>query len=111
MHRHRWIVAALFLALAGPAVAADLPKVTQVELQPLGAQAQRIKDALDFVGAPLSDADKNALQTAAADTNAARGVEQIQTILDKYCLAGVRITPAGGSKPEIPILEVLPGPA
>jgi hypothetical protein len=92
----------LVLLLAAPALAADLPKVTKVDLQPLGAQALRVADALDLLGAPLSDADKKALADAAKDKD--RGVETIQSILDKRCLAGVEI----GSEKKL-IVRVLPG--
>ena len=67
---------------------ADLPKVTRVELQPLAAQARRVSDALDLIGAPLPDDDKKALADA-------RDVAAIQAVLDKHCLAGVTIR-AGG---------------
>lgn len=90
-----------FLSL--PLSAAELPKVKKVERQPLAAQVQRVVEALDFLGAPLPENDKKALKGA--------NVEQIQTILDKHCLAGVRITPAGVQRPINPILETIPGPA
>src|SRR5262249_31555110 len=96
--------APLLLLFAAPALAADLPKVTKVDLQPLGAQALRVADALDLLGAPQSDADKKALADAAKDKD--RGVETIQSILDKRCLAGVVIQP--GDKP---MLRVVAGPA
>src|SRR5262245_15472717 len=104
MITHRLSLTLALLALAvGPTRAADLPKVKNVELQPLAAQAKRIADALEFLGAPLSDADKKAL-TAAADAVA------VQDVLDKHCLAGVRISDvkpfqlqalAGAAKPEL----------
>src|SRR5437879_2210834 len=43
----------LAVLIGPPAPAADLPRVTKVELQPLAAQVQRVADALDFVGNPL----------------------------------------------------------
>jgi hypothetical protein len=104
---------AVLLALAIPA-AADLPKVTKVDLQPLAAQARRIDEALKLLGAPLSEDDRSALQAAASETDPAKGVAAIQTILDKHCLAGVQIrkpaqgggaptvtTQAGPAKPEL----------
>ncbi|HEV3082609.1 MAG TPA: CehA/McbA family metallohydrolase [Gemmataceae bacterium] len=94
----------LALLVVPPAPAAELPKVTKVELQPLAAQVQRVADALDFVGNPLPAADKDALRKAAADSDQARAIETIQSVLDKHCLAGVRI----GKNNE---LDVEPGPA
>jgi hypothetical protein len=56
----------------------------------------------------LPDADKQALRAAAADTDEARAVDALQAVLDKHCVAGVRIS-AGASGP--PTLEVQAGPA
>ena len=87
----------LFLAI--PLTADELPKVKKAERQPLAAQAQRIVEALDMLGSPLPEGDKKALKDAS--------VEQIQTILDKHCLAGVRIgkdsvaVQAGPAQPEL----------
>jgi hypothetical protein len=90
--------------LAGPLSAADLPKVKKVDLQPLAAQAKRVVEALDLLGSPLTEADKKSLASA-------KDVEAIQAVFDKYCLAGVRMTPAGGLNPPQPLLEVIAGPA
>ena len=43
------LLTAVLLA-AGPALAADLPKITKVELQPLGEQAKRIVTAMEERG-------------------------------------------------------------
>jgi hypothetical protein len=100
MMPHRFGIAVALLAVAVSRAPADeLPKVKNVEFQPLAAQAKRVADALEFLGTPLADADKKAL-TAAAD------VVAIQDVLDKHCLAGVRIS---GDKP--PRVETVPGPA
>jgi hypothetical protein len=91
---------ALLLAavVALPLLAADLPKVKNVELQPLAAQAKRIAEALDLLGNPLPDADKKALA-------AAKSVEDIQSVLDKHCLAAVKMSKDGDK------LETVAGPA
>jgi hypothetical protein len=93
------------LALAVPSLAADLPKA-KVELQPLAAQAKRVADALDLLGAPLSEADRKALTAAAADSDAARGAATIQDVLDRHVLAAVRLgqkmtVQAGPAKAEL----------
>ena len=80
---------------AAPLQAAELPKVTKVELQPLAAQVQRVVEGLEMIGAPLSAADKEALQAAASNTEKAKAVAQIQTILDQHCLVSVQIRAAG----------------
>src|SRR5215471_9571875 len=88
--------------------AQELTKVDKVELQPLIAQVNRLILATDYLGVPLSEADKQALEKAKSDTDAARASSQIQDILDKYCLAEVNINPEsrvkvtqGPAKPEL----------
>src|SRR5437016_2961275 len=105
MQRHSLLAAGLLaIVVAQPVWAAELSKVTKVELQPLAAQVQRLADALDFIGSPLPAMDREALGKAAADQDHAKAINSIQNILDKHCLAGVRITPTKD-------LEVEPGPA
>jgi hypothetical protein len=74
--------------------AADLPPVPKVELQPLAAQVARLQDALDFLGAPLNASERAALAEAAKLSDKARGVAQIQRVLDQRCLLGITIDPA-----------------
>jgi hypothetical protein len=111
MARSRFLLPAVLLALAAlaaqPAAAADLPKVKKVELQPLGAQGKRLVEALDYLGAPLPIDDKEVLTAAAANKDQAAGVEAIQAVLDKHCLAGVRIEGTAAA----PKLQVQAGPA
>jgi hypothetical protein len=106
MRLHLLIVPASLIsfAITHPIQAGDLEKNTNVELQPLAAQVQRVADALNLLGNPLPASDKDALQKAGGDENQARGVEAIQTVLDKYCLAEVRIRNAKE-------LETTSGPA
>src|SRR5712692_10475796 len=105
------ILITLIMVVASPLSAADWPKVTKVDRQPLAAQARRVSQALDYLGAPLPADDKKNLEAAAEDSDEARAVETIQTVLDRYCLAGVRVTRAGGSSPKQPVLEIQHGPA
>jgi hypothetical protein len=88
---------ATLLAFAPFAVAADPGGAEPVDLQPLAAQARRVADALDLLGAPLPSADKVALLAAAGEKDGAGGVRAIQAVLDKHCLADVTIDPTGGS--------------
>ena len=84
------------LALGQRALTADassLALVQDVELQPLAAQVERLVEALDFLGAPLADAEKSRLREASGQADPARGVALIQEVLDPYCLAGVNINP------------------
>jgi hypothetical protein len=102
---------ALSFILTSPISAADWPKVTKVDRQPLAAQGRRLVQALDYLGAPLPADDKKLLEAASEDSDEARAVETIQTVLDRHCLAAVRITPAAGSSPSQPVLEIQRGPA
>jgi hypothetical protein len=96
MTPHRLAPLALLLTLAAPAAAEGLPRVRDVELQPLAFQARRVADALDLLGAPLAEAERKALQGAATERDAGRGVEAIQNVLDRHCLAGVTVRKADG---------------
>jgi hypothetical protein len=110
MSAPRLLSCALVLTLAGLLPAAELPQVAKVELQPLAAQAKRVADTLELLGSPLSAQDRETLTRAARDTDHARGVAAIQKVLDRRCLAAVRIRPpAPGDRG--PILEAQAGPA
>jgi hypothetical protein len=79
--------------LASLAIADDLPMVRGVEAQPLKAQVQRVAQALDFLGEPLTPDQQAALDRAIAITNDDDAIEAIQKVLDPRCLAGVNINP------------------
>jgi hypothetical protein len=98
----------LLLLLSYAAPAADPPKVTKVELQPLAAQVKRLLEALDYLGNPLPADSRKAVREALANTDKTQAVAAIQAALDKHCLAGVRLgqgntleTLAGPAKPEL----------
>ncbi|MBI1917850.1 MAG: CehA/McbA family metallohydrolase [Planctomycetes bacterium] len=103
----RLVPLVLLLALPAATPAADLPKVTKVDFQPLAAQTKRLLDALDYLGSPLPEADRKALDAARNAENKADGIAAIQAVLDKHCLAGVVLgeskieTVAGPAKPEL----------
>ncbi len=81
------------LAAAGAAGAAEpaLPRVMDVEFQPLAAQVKRVAQALDLLGSPLTKGEQEALDRASSATDPAAGVSQIQEVLDPLCLAMVDI--------------------
>jgi hypothetical protein len=60
-------------------------------LQPLAQQARRVDSTLTYLGQPLADADRRLIDDAIAAPNEDTGVREIQTALDKYVLAVVRI--------------------
>lgn len=87
---------------------AVLPLVAGVETQPLAAQVRRLIEATDYLGAPLSNADKKALEAAMQNADPEASVRAIQKVLDRYCLIGVNINPesrvkvaVGAAKPEL----------
>jgi hypothetical protein len=103
--RHRFAALAVALVFTMPASAADQVGADRIDLQPLAAQARRVVDALDLLGAPLIAADKDALLATANEKDADRGVKTIQTILDKHCLAELTIGRADASaKPSLSVL-------
>lgn len=84
---------ALLLFLFGGLLAhAAPPVVPDVPLQPMAAQVRRLMEALDFLGAPLPEADQSALRAALGKADR-QTADIIQGILDKHCLLGVNISP------------------
>src|SRR5437016_1400491 len=86
----------LALAAAAPAFRSprsgpldDLPVVTGVEGQPLGANAERLAKALEFLGFPLPADRAQALDAAIR----ARDATKIQQTLDPLALLQVDINP------------------
>lgn len=82
-------------------VAQELLIVPDVELQPLQAQAVRVAEALELLGAPLAKEE-------AATVRQAPNTRALQQILDRHCLVGVQINPEsrvkvqpGPSRPEL----------
>ena len=103
----RYVITFLLSAVAITTLAAPLPLVNQVEVQPLAAQVARVTDALAYLGAPLSAAELKQLEDAPA-LPAGDAVKQIQTVLDRHALFGVSINPEmrvkvaqGAASPEL----------
>lgn len=71
----------------------ELPLVNHVELQPFSSATQRLIEAMRYIGSPLSDQDTRYLKAAMMSEDGPRAVEEIQRILDRYCLFGVHINP------------------
>jgi hypothetical protein len=95
----------LGLLTLATAFADELPLVTNVEHQPLGAQVTRILTALDLLGDGLPAAEVAELNKLAnADADPKGSVSRIQKIMDPHCLLGVMITPEG-------VLKAQRGPA
>ncbi|MBO0931622.1 CehA/McbA family metallohydrolase [Fibrella sp. HMF5036] len=75
------------------ATAAALPVITNIDPQPLLAQALRLQQALSFLGSSLAESDANRLKALQQQPPTAATIAQIQAILDPYCLAMVTINP------------------
>lgn len=67
--------------------------VTGVEAQPLRAQADRVAQALEVVGAPLNEEQRAALANAANAATPDEAAAQIQQVFDPLCIAVVSINP------------------
>jgi hypothetical protein len=63
------------------------------ELQPLAAQARRVVEAMELLGEPFTDADKQAIERASEDSDERRALTTIQQILDRRVLVNVQISP------------------
>ncbi len=107
MIRNLWTGFCLAIGLsivAASARAQQVPLVTGVDLQPVGAQVRRISDALDYLGQPLPSETRNALHAAMAMPNQADAVKAVQAALDPLCIAWVEINAESRVKAD-------PGPA
>src|SRR5689334_9697178 len=72
---------------------AQQSSTTDVEPQPLLAQAVRLKDALTFLGSALTKDDEKQLLGLQHQPLTAQTSKRIQEILDPYCLAIININP------------------
>ena len=73
--------------------AQSLPTVTDVDLQPLKAQINRLIQAKEYLGEPFTEATKRALGQALGQADESEAVVSVQEILDKQCLADIQINP------------------
>jgi hypothetical protein len=87
------VVVCLLFTPTVTAVGGQVPIVSDVELQPLQAQAKRVAEALQYLGAPLSAEASEALARALANTDQATATREIQEVFDPLCLALVNINP------------------
>lgn len=67
------------------------PVVERVAAQPLLVQTNRLAEALDYIGNPLSAEQKPRLQALANEPDEDKIARAIQTLLDSRCLAAVDI--------------------
>lgn len=88
MHVTRWLALSVAIAVCA-ARAADLPEPVAVEAQPLAANVQRVVEALEFLGTPLTTVKQSALAAAGK----ARDAAKLQQLLDAEVLFVVNINP------------------
>lgn len=86
-----WLSPGMSVVEAAEQAAPGFLPVTDVERQPMVAATGRLVEALQFVGAPLSAAEQQALQRAASLAEEREVAEAIQAVLDRHCVAGVTI--------------------
>ena len=71
----------------------ELDLIREVEFQPLASATQRLIEALDYLGSPLSEGDLSEIQNALISEDHEQAIVDIQKILDPYCMVGVNINP------------------
>ena len=78
------------------------------DLQPFAFKIKALIETLDYLGNPVANSDKINIETAFSKNDNENSVQQIQSILDKYCLFNLQINPesrvkvnAGNAKPEL----------
>ena len=91
MIRQFLMASVLFLFTIHCANAQDFPSIVRVERQPLIEATKRVVEVLDYVGAPLTDSEKESLFEAYKFDDDREVAEGIQAVLDPHCLAGVHI--------------------
>ncbi|MBT3268242.1 CehA/McbA family metallohydrolase [Candidatus Poribacteria bacterium] len=88
-----FLAVACFTGTAGSARAAELPLVGGVEFQPFASATKRLVEALEYIGAPVSEEDAAVIAEAVASAEHAPATRAIQEALDRYCVLGVDISP------------------
>ncbi len=94
MRLRTFFVVLLLLGSAAASLAeeaAPLPIVKDVQRQPLVAQVRRLVEAIDYLGVPLREVDRSALDAALKQMDAAACAAAIQKVLDPHCLVGVEL--------------------
>ena len=81
------------LLVSQPTQAQSLPTVTDIDLQPLKAQINRLIQAKEYLGEPFTEATKRALGQALGQADESEAVVSVQEILDIHCLADIQINP------------------
>ncbi len=78
--------------------------IVETDAQPVMVQVQRLVEALEHLGQPLSQEERDKLAAARSNQDDSAAVKTVQAVLDPHCLASVQINPESRVK-------VAPGPA
>ena len=73
--------------------AVELPRVREVEMQPFMAQVARLRQGLKHLGSPLPESDEARLGELAERPPTEDVLAEVQTVLDRSCLAMVHVNP------------------
>ena len=92
------IAFAVTLVVVSTATAQMPPLVENTPVQPLLAQAARLDESLSFLGSALSVADSQTIKTMQQAAHTDELAQDIQRLLDPYCLVYVHINPEGRVK-------------
>lgn len=85
-----WMLLSVFISVG---FTDELTLVAEVEFQPIASATQRLIEALDYLGSPLSEDDLSAIKKALISEDHQQAVIDIQKVLDAHCLVGVNINP------------------
>ena len=83
----------LLFTFTSVGVTDELALVSEVEFQPFASATQRLIEALEYLGSPLSEDDLSAIQRVLVSDDHKQAIVDVQKILDAYCLVGVNINP------------------
>ncbi len=109
LRRVGFVTVVVGLLVAAAEAQDELPLITDVEYQPLAAQVARLVQALDYIGAPLPQSDREQLARLIRSDKPSEAVRAIQRVLDKHVLFFVNINPESRVKvrtgPAAPVLQ------
>src|SRR5438128_10411583 len=92
------ITSLVLLCRSAVGAAPAAPMVKGVEWQPLAAQVERLFEALDYLGSPVSSEIKETFQNLQQGKGDEAAVVQVQKLLDPLCLLLVEINPESSVK-------------
>lgn len=67
--------------------------VTNVEWQPLAEEVERLFEAMDYAGSPISEDVQKSFARLRKESDTSKSSEQLQKLLDPHCLFVVEINP------------------